>query len=136
MFLLDTNVISELRRHDRANPRVLDWARAVDPAELFISAVTVLEIELGVLLAERRDPRQGAVLRNWFDNYLLSAFGGRVLPIDVRVARQTAYLHVPDPRPERDALIAATAIVQQMTLVTRDVIDFARMGVKVLSPWD
>ena len=138
MFLVDTNVVSELRRHatGRADPRVVAWARAAPVAVQFVSAVTLAELEVGVLRTERRDRRQGAALRRWFDEDVLRAFAGRVLPVDEAVARRTAVLHVPDPAPSHDALIAATALVHGLTVVTRDVADFARFdGVRVLDPW-
>jgi len=136
MYLVDTNVVSELRRPGRTDPRVLAWARGVLPAELFLSAITVLEIEVGVLLVERRDARQGAMLRGWLENQVLQAFDGRILPIDMAVARRCAALHVPDPKAERDALIAATALVHRLTVVTRNVADFDAMGVPLLDPWN
>ena len=102
MFLLDTNVVSELRRAERAAPAVLAWARTTQAAELFISSITVLELERGVMQLERRDPRQGAMLRAWLDTQVMPAFEGRVLAVDAAVARRCAAVHVPDPRPERD----------------------------------
>ena len=138
MFLVDTNVVSELRRHatGRADPRVVAWARAVPLAVQFVSAVTLAELEVGVLRIERRDRRQGAALRRWFDEDVRPAFADRVLPVDAAVARRAAALHVPDPAPSHDALIAATALVHGLTVVTRDVADFVRFdGVRVLDPW-
>jgi predicted nucleic acid-binding protein len=102
---------------------------------LFVSAITVLELETGVLLMMRRDARQGALLRAWLDEAVLPAFVGRVLPVDTQVAQRCAALHVPDPRSERDALIAASALVHAMTVVTRNVLDFAATGVVLLDPW-
>jgi predicted nucleic acid-binding protein len=135
MFLLDTNVVSELRRPDRAEPRVVQWADAIPVSQFFLSAVSVLEIELGVVLAERRDEAKGAVLRAWLDDQILPRFDGRILPVDVAVARRCARLHVPDRRSERDALIAATAMVHNMTVVSRNTADFAPTGVRLLDPW-
>jgi predicted nucleic acid-binding protein len=136
MFLLDTNVLSELRRRDRTDPRVAAWADQVDASDLFLSAMTILEIEAGTLMLQRRDERQGAVLRAWIDNKVLPAFEGRILSVDTEVAQRCARLHVPDPRAERDALIAATALVHRLTVVTRNVADFQPMGVSVLNPWE
>jgi toxin FitB len=102
----------------------------------FLSVVTILELEYGTLLMQARDPRQGAVLRSWLDRQLLPAFDGRVLPVDTQVALRCAALHVPDLRPERDALIAATALVHGMTLVTRNIRDIEATGVTFLNPWD
>ncbi|MNT49325.1 Toxin FitB [compost metagenome] len=95
-----------------------------------------MELETGVLQIERRDARQGALLRAWLDHHVLPEFAGRVLPIDTAVALRCARLHVPDRQSERDALIAATAIVHGMTVVTQNVADFMATGVSVLNPWD
>jgi toxin FitB len=138
MFVLDTNVVSELRKAKagKADKHVTAWASKVPASSLFVSAITILELETGVLLVERRDAKQGALLRAWLDQSVLPAFSGRVLPVDTAVAQQCAALHVPDPRSERDALIAATAMVHSMTVVTRNVADFAATGVSLLNPWD
>ena len=138
MFLLDTNVVSELRkvRLGRADKNVAQWADSVDAADLYLSAITLQELEIGVLLAERRDATQGAVLRTWLQNHALPAFAGRILSVDAAVAQRSAALHVPDPRPFRDSLIAATALVHGMTLVTRNVADFEACGLDWLNPWD
>ena len=137
MFVLDTNVVSELRRVrvGKADAQVALWADAVEAVTLYISAITVLELETGVLLAERRDAKQGRILRVWLDDHVLPEFKDRVLPVDAAVAQRCAHLHVPNPRAERDALIAATALVHGMTVVTRNVDDFATTGVGVLNPW-
>lgn len=135
MFVLDTNVISELRRPARADPHLLAWASATPTSRLFLSAITLLEIEMGVLRVARRDHAQGRLLRAWIDDQILPTFEDRILAIDAAVARRCAQLHVPDPRSERDALIAATALVHGMTVVTRKVADFAPMGVALLNPW-
>jgi hypothetical protein len=113
MFLLDTNVVSELRkiRLCRADKNVAKWADSVDSADLFLSAITVQELEIGVLLVERRDPSQGAVFRTWLEGCVLPAFAGRILSVNTAVAQRSAALHVPNPRPFRDSLIAATALV-------------------------
>ena len=138
MFVLDTNVVSELRkiRLGRADRCVEQWADSVDSVDLYLSAITVQELEIGVLLAERRDPPQGAVFRAWLDSHVLPAFAGRILPVDTAVAQRSAKLHVPDPRPVRDCLIAATALVHGMTVVTRNVADFESSGVVLLNPWE
>ena len=104
-------------------------------SSLFISAITVLELETGILLVERKDPQQGAVLRSWLNTHVLPAFSERTLPVDVAVALRCAGLHVPDPRSDRDALIAATALVHGMTVVTRNVADFSPTGVDVVNPF-
>lgn len=138
MYVLDTNVVSELRKAKagRADVNVTAWARGVPVGALFLSVISILELERDVLLLERRDTRQGVVLRTWLEEHVLSAFAGRVLPITADVTRRCAALHVPDPRAERDALIAATALVHDMTVVTRAVSDFNATGVALLNPWD
>ncbi|MFZ5483842.1 MAG: type II toxin-antitoxin system VapC family toxin [Pseudomonadota bacterium] len=138
MFLLDTNVVSELRKakSGKADKHVVRWAAGVPAGNLYLSAITLLELETGILLIERRDARQGKSLRSWFNEQVLPAFDGRILPVDTAVALCCARLHVPDPRAERDALIAATALVHTLTVVTRNVSDFAGADVTVLNPWD
>ena len=138
MFVLDTNVVSELRkvRSGKANPGVATWAKEVPTSQLFISAITVHELEHGVLLMERSDPDQGALLRAWLDESVAAAFKGRILVVDEPVARCAAAFHVPDPAPFRDALIGATALVHDMTVVTRNLKDFERFdSLDVLNPW-
>jgi hypothetical protein len=136
MFVLDTNVVSELRKPPgRIDGNVAAWATRLAPGALFLSAITLLELEIGVLQMARRDPVQGALLRRWFDDHLQPAFSGRILPIDAQVALRCARLHVPDRRSERDATIAATALVHGMTLVTRNVQDFEMTGAALLDPW-
>lgn len=137
MFVLDTNVVSELRKakSGKADAGVVTWARNVRPAELFLSAITVMELETGILQIERRDSVQGAILRAWLDHQVLPGFSGRILSVDTQVALRCARLHIPDPRSERDALIAATALVHGMTVVTRNIADFAPTSVPLLNPW-
>lgn len=138
MFLLDTNVVSELRkiRLGTADRHVARWAESLDTTSLFISAITLHELEIGVLLMERRDTNQGAVFRTWLDDRVLPAFEGRILPIDLVIAKQASKLHVPDPQPINDALIAATAQIHGLAVVTRNVADFAASGVRLINPWD
>jgi predicted nucleic acid-binding protein len=138
MFLLDTNVISELRKagDGKADANVIAWLSSVDAVSLYVSAITIMEIELGILRIERRDATQGARLRAWMTHHILPEFLDRTLPVDVAVALRCASLHVPDPRGERDALIAATALVHGMTVVTRNVADLEATRVLVLNPWD
>ncbi len=137
MFLLDTNVISELRkvRSGKADPQVVRWAQRQDATDLYLSVITVQELEIGVLLEERRDPVHGAPLRRWLDEQVLPAFADRILPVNQAVSLKSASLHVPDPKPIRDGLIAATALVHGMTVVTRNVADFKGTGVLILNPW-
>jgi hypothetical protein len=138
MFLLDTNVISELRKagDGKADANGTAWLADADAASFYISAVTLMELELGILRVERRDPAQGERLRTWMRTYVLPEFSARTLPIDAAVALRCARLHVPDPRPERDAYIAATALVHGMTVVTRNLADFEPTGVWLLNPWE
>nr|WP_035725176.1 type II toxin-antitoxin system VapC family toxin [Fodinicurvata fenggangensis] len=137
MLLLDTNVVSELRkvRAGKANPKVAAWAESVDASELYLSVITLKELELGILQLERKDAGQGALLRSWMQFHVLPEFAERTLPLDTAVALRCAKLHVPDPCPDRDAYIAATAIVHGMTVVTRNVADFESTGVSLLNPW-
>jgi len=137
MYLLDTNVVSELRkvRFGKADSNVTAWTEVVDAAELFVSSMTIMELEIGVLALERKDAKQGALFRFWLEQHVLPEFSNRTLPVDTAVARRCARLHVPDRRSERDALIAATALVHGMTVVTRNVADFRPTGVAVFNPW-
>ena len=137
MLILDTNVISELRkvRIGKANKNVARWADSVTTADLFLSVITIQELEIGVLLAERRDSKKGAFLRAWLKYQVLPAFAGRILPVSLEVAQRSAKLHVPDPRPVREVLIATTALVYGMIIVTRNVVDFEPIGVQVFNPW-
>ena len=138
MYLLDTNVVSELRkvRAGKADEQVATWADNTNTADLFLSVIVVQELEIGVLLAERKDPAQGAILHTWLEDHVLPAFENRILAVDTAIVRTGARLHVPDPRPVRDALIAATALVHGMTVITRNVADFVPTGVPVLNPWE
>jgi toxin FitB len=137
MYLLDTNVVSELRRagSGRADENVIAWASRVPSSQLYISVVTVLEVEMGVLGIERRDSQQGALLRNWLEASVLPAFAERILIFDTKIARCCAALHIPDKRSERDAMIAATGIIHKLTVVTRNIDDFIDTGAKLLNPW-
>lgn len=137
MYVLDTNVLSELRkvRLGKADVNVAAWADTVDASDLFVSAISIMELELGVLSVERKDSAQGAMLRLWLEQQVLPEFAERTLPIDTLVAQRCARLHVPDRRGERDALIAATALVHGMTVVTRNVADFKPTGVNIINPW-
>jgi predicted nucleic acid-binding protein len=138
MYLLDTNLVSELRkvRSGKADPSVADWAARIPTGQMLISAITIHELEHGVLLAERADPPRGVILRQWLDESVSEAFDQRVLPIDEVVARRAAALHVPHPAPFRDALIAATALVHGLVMVTRNVRDFERFpALSLENPW-
>ena len=136
MFVLDTNVVSELRRGSEAHSSVRKWAERLPVATLYLSVISILELEIGILLVERRDQKQGGILREWMDDHLLPAFESRILAIDTAVVQRCAQLHVPDPQSDRDALIAATALVHGMTVVTRNVAHFQPTGVPVVNPWE
>jgi predicted nucleic acid-binding protein len=135
MFIIDTNVVSELRKRSRADPNVLRWADQTDPAGFFLSSITLLEIKYGALLIQRRDPTQGELMLAWLARDIVDGFAGRILPIDEEVALASASLHVPQRRPDRHAYIAATAIVHNLTVVTRNIRDFESTGAKLFNPW-
>lgn len=134
MYLLDTNILSELRRPEKAKAALVKWSKMQDIQSLYISVITALEIERGIELRALKDPDQARVLRDWLDGQILPAFTGRILPVSLAIARRCARLHVPNPFPERDALIAATAMEYDLGLVTRNVKDFQRTGVVILNP--
>lgn len=138
MYLLDTNIVSELRRVNagKADPRVAAWQSRTDLDACFISVLSLMEIEVGVLRMERRDCRQGRVLRRWLEETVRPFFSERTFAVDAAIARRTAALHVPDPRPPLDAFIAATALVHDLILVTRNTRDFSGTGVLLLNPWE
>lgn len=137
MFVIDTNVVSELQKikSGRADPQVCRWSSVTNVEAMYLSAVTIYELEIGVLLLDRRDPAQSLALRGWLDGVLPTVFADRVLAVDGKVARRCAALNVPNPCSFRDALIAATALVHGMTVVTRNVRDFERTGVEIFNPW-
>lgn len=136
MFLLDTNVISELRLPERADRSVLKWSKAQDRTDFFLSVATVMELQYGALSLERRDPAQGEPLKRWVAGQVLPDFAARILPLTGEIALVCARLHVPNRRGERDAWIAATALVHNMSVVTRNTRDFASTGVKLFNPWE
>lgn len=137
-YLLDTNVVSELRRVDcgTVDPRVRQWAARQSSESTFLSVITILELERGTLSMERKDRKQGAMLRAWMESKVLAEFAGRILPVDMPVMLRCAALHVPNPGSYRDSLIAATALVHGMTVVTRNTKDFQSTGVPLLNPWE
>lgn len=134
-FLLDTNVLSDIRKGRNGNEGVRRWADAEDQAHFALSVVTIKEIEYGILNKARSDPNQSLVLRLWLDHHLLPSYADRILDVDVEVARRAASFDVPDPRPIADGLIAATAMVHNLMVVTRNVAHFAPMGVRLLNPF-
>lgn len=138
MYLLDTNVISEMRKSQkkRAHPNVQRWSDNANGESLYLSAISVYEAEIGILLMMRKDRLQAEVLQDWLHGHILPGFSGRILSVDQEVALRCATLHIPDTPPYRDALIAATALVHGLTVVTRNVKDFEPLGCKVLNPWE
>lgn len=137
MFLLDTNVVSELRKAStgRIDANVLRWSHSVPPALCHVSAMSILELEIGVRQMERRDARQGEALRQWMDGTVFPFFSERILSVDLAVVLRLAEMSVPDRQPERDGLIGATAYVHNMVLITRNVVDFEGAGIRILNPW-
>lgn len=138
MYLLDTNVVSELRKagSGKADKNVVGWAKGISASLMYISVISILELEIGILSKERKDPSQGAVLRMWLNTHVIPAFTERILPVDITIAQCTAKLHVPDRRSDRDAMIAATAITHGMTIVTRNIGDFEPTDAALFNPWD
>nr|WP_314085575.1 type II toxin-antitoxin system VapC family toxin [uncultured Shinella sp.] len=137
MYLLDTNVVSELRKTSsgRVDANVLRWSQSVPPALCHVSAISILELEIGVRQMERGDVRQAEPLRRWLDGTVLPFFRDRILPVDLAVVLRLAEMSVPNRPPERDGLIGATAYVHNMVLVTRNVADFEGAGLRILNPW-
>lgn len=138
MIILDTNVISETRRINtgRSNPHVEDWLRRQDADDLYLSVITISELEVGVLSMLRRDVQQGTILRNWLDQKVLVEFQDRILPLGLEAARLAASMQVPDHKEANDAYIAATALACRCPVATRNVKHFLSMGVQVINPWE
>jgi predicted nucleic acid-binding protein len=135
MYLLDTNVVSEIRKGRAGEHGVISWVQSLPTSSFYLSVISILELEIGVLLKARRDRRQAEVLRTWIERHILPSFAGRILSVDIAVAQRCAALHVPNPRSDRDALIAATAFEHGLTVVTRNTSDFEPMGVDLINPW-
>ena len=133
-YLLDTNVVSALRVPQR-HPAVAAWTDSVKVSEQFVAAITLAEIERGVIAKERTDPPQGEHLRRWFDDKVLRTFARRTLPFDLPAARILATYRVPEHAPYDDALIAAVAQAAGKTVVTRNTRHFEPLGVRCLDPW-
>jgi predicted nucleic acid-binding protein len=138
MYLVDTNVISELRkaRMRRADPKLAAWAANIETEDLYLSVITVQEIEIGILKAERSDRRKGEVLRSWMTEYITPNFRDRILPVDLKIALRAAELHTQRSRPVADTLIAATAWSHEFAMVTRNTRDFSDTGVRLINPWE
>ena len=135
MYLLDTNIVSELRKASKADQRVVNWARQTDTLSMYISVISILEIRMGILSLQRKDAEQAKVLDSWLSRQVIPGFADRILPIDLPVSLRCAELHVPDPRSDRDALIAATALHHGLTVVTRNTRDFIATGAMLHNPW-
>ena len=140
MYLFDTNLISELRRPARMAPLAARWADGVPQDAVFVSVITLFEIELGIRRIERREPDRAGQLWRWLAADVIGRHADRIIAVDEPIARAAAALHVPDPRPLAprplaDAFIAATAVVRGLTVATRNVHDFAGTGAAVSDPW-
>lgn len=137
MLLLDTNVVSELRKlkNGKTTSEFVAWSNSVKTTDFYISAITLMELEIWVLRTVRKDKVQGGMLRNWLNEIVLPKFEKKILPIDEQIALRCAQLNVPDPKNDRDALIAATALVHGFTVVTRNTKDFQHTGVPLQNPW-
>ncbi len=136
VYLLDTNVPSELRKGRRMNAGVKAWSDAMPKALQYVSVITILELRLGALRRENDDPVQAWSLHRWLDEGVLVDFAGRILPVTLEIADRCASLHIPTERASLDMLIAATALVHGFTVVTRNVKHFEPTGVRLVNPWD
>lgn len=138
MFLLDTNVVSELRKvkNGKANAHVVAWLGTQNPSDFFINAIVQMKLERGILAMERKDPIQGHHLRQWQSELFAKFLTNRILPITDTTAQLCAKLHIPDHAPENDAWIASSALEHRLILVTRNVADFERMGVRLFNPFE
>jgi toxin FitB len=135
MYLIDTNVVSELRRQRISDPNVLTWFRRQSASHLHLSVISLMELEQGYYKLKRRDALQAAAIRTWIDESVLESFQDRILSVDVAISQTCARLHVPDPKGYGDAIIAATALIHNLTVVTRNTDDFDGTGVSLLNPW-
>ena len=135
MYLLDTNVVSEFRKihKGKGNQNVSNWAKQIAPDSTFINEIVLIELHIGILLKQRKDPKQAKMLQDWYDDWVLPTFKHRILALGSTDI--CASLHVPNPRPQHDALIASTAIAHDLILVTRNLSDFHHMNVKLFNPF-
>ena len=138
MYLLNTNIISELKKLDsgKIHPQVQRWAYSINLMQTKISVVSIIEIRTGILSLARKGQAQAASLDNWFTNRLLPAYRTRTLSVDTEVALICAQLHIPTKRPINDAYIAATAIAHNLTPVTRNVRDFQGLPLMLENPFE
>ncbi len=141
MYLFDTSAITELRKAKhknkkfKADPGLIEWVKHVDHSTIYVSSIAFMEIEIAILSMEKKNKHQGKLLRNWFDELVKPAFDGRVIAFDQAIALKCAALRVPDPHRMRNAIVAATALVHKMILVTKNEKDFIYTGVDIVSPW-
>ena len=134
-YLIDTNVLSELRRPRQADAGLLRWAAALDPSDAFVSVVTILELERGAVKAFRNQPEYARSIFAWLQGSILPTYAGRILPVDIAVASRCAQFgQIPDKHLP-DALIAATALINDQIIVTRNVKDFMAFDVPLINPW-
>ena len=137
MYLLDTNIVSELRKMEsgKADVNVVAWFQQVNLTDAYLSVITLFEIKLGILQLKRKDIQQAKLLQSWFEQKFLPNFENRILPLDTKVMMTCAEFHIPDKKPLNDSYIAATAKAHRFKIVTRNVKDFKGCGVEVLNPF-
>ena len=137
MFLLDTNVISDMRKIDsgRADSHVSTWIDELDASDFYVSVVTLAELDYCIRFKHRRYPNQSLFLRRWFNHSVLPFFEDRIVTIDFQVAMKYSEINVPNHLPDRDSWIAATALVHNFVVVTRNTKDFEASGVALYTPW-
>lgn len=136
MYLLDTNVVSELRKIQSKHSAFNDWYKTIDPQTCYLSSLTIFEIRKGILLKSLKDPQQAEILQHWFNERLIPHFHGRVLDFTADMAEIMAKLHVPNPAPFADSIIASTALYYDLTVITRNIQDFQNLGVKLINPFE
>jgi predicted nucleic acid-binding protein len=135
MFLLDTNVVSALRNPGDADKNLVAWANSQQVFNLYVSSISIMELKLAILEKRKVDPAAGEALNDWLQTQVLQGFKGRLVAFDAEMAEYCAALHVPNPKSERDAMIAATCLVNNMTLVTKTPSDFKHIKIQAINPW-
>lgn len=138
MYLLDTNVVSELRKigKGRADANVTRWFHSIKTRHTWLSVITLVEIQVGILRLERRDPASARHLADWFRDQLLPEYTNRILSLDIHAAMICAEFHIPEQSPLNDAYIAAIAKAHNLSVVTRNTRDFERFGVRLINPFE
>lgn len=138
MYLLDTNIVSEMRKYHNQtiDPNVAAWLKNIAPEQTFLSAISIMELRVGVLSKLRKDPKQGEALQHWYEHYVLPTYSGRILSVTPHIAAHCAELHIPNRRPFSDSYLAATALVHNFTLVTRNVKDFQGLKLRLINPFE